>query len=73
MLVVAIMTNVPRFLEMEHVWDTVEKTVEDPDTGTIHKVSFFMVALGGEETRGGGSLSSLVSVCPHSCSSTPRR
>ena len=50
MLVVAIMTNVPRFLEMEHVWDTVEKTVEDPDTGTIHKVSLFMVALGGEET-----------------------
>ena len=37
-LFVAILTNAPRFLEMEHVWDTVEKTVEDPFTGDLHTV-----------------------------------
>ena len=37
-LLVAILTNVPRFLEMEHVWDTVQKTVEDPFTGALHTV-----------------------------------
>ena len=42
-LLVAILTNVPRFLEMEHVWDTVQKTVEDPFTGALHTVRLHAV------------------------------
>ena len=45
-LVVAVLTNVPRFLEVEHVWDIVEKTVEDPFTGAYYKVRLFCVASG---------------------------